>query len=140
MLSAETGLAIPTIAGGRGPRGYPEASAATHLLELIQRRSNAVSAKHCSSSREGKGFRPHGRTQQGMNAMIAGPVAWAAAGVVINLLSARLFGHNHHHDLNQRAAVLLSAIALGLTGWLRLDAITAIGIRRSTLQLKHGVH
>ena len=140
MLSPETGLAIPTIAGGRGPRGYPEASAATHLRAHIQPRSNAVSAKHCSSSREGKGFRPHGRTQQSMNAMIAGPVAWAAAGVVINLLSARLFGHNHHHDLNQRAAVLLSAIALGLTGWLRLDAITAIGIRRSTLQLKHGVH
>ncbi|MFM7393163.1 MAG: cation diffusion facilitator family transporter, partial [Cyanobium sp.] len=36
-----------------------------------------------------------------------GPVAWAAAaGIVINLLSARLFGHDHHHDLNQRAAVL----------------------------------
>ena len=74
--------------------------------------------------------------------VIAGPVAWAAAaGVVINLLSARLFGHDHHHDLNQRAAVLhlltdaavsvavlLSAIAVGLTGWLRLDAITAIGV------------
>jgi cobalt-zinc-cadmium efflux system protein len=39
--------------------------------------------------------------------LIAGPVAWAAtAGIVINLLSARLFGHDHHHDLNQRAAVL----------------------------------
>jgi cobalt-zinc-cadmium efflux system protein len=64
-----------------------------------------------------------------MNAMIAGPVAWAAAaGVVINLLSACLFGHNHQHDLNQRVAVLLSAIAVGLTGWLRLDAITAIGV------------
>jgi cobalt-zinc-cadmium efflux system protein len=39
--------------------------------------------------------------------LIAGPVAWAAAaGIAINLLSARLFGHDHHHDLNQRAAVL----------------------------------
>ncbi|MEY4431679.1 MAG: hypothetical protein RLZZ533_1615 [Cyanobacteriota bacterium] len=72
----------------------------------------------------------------------AGPVAWAAAvGIVINLLSARLFGHNHQHDLNQRAAVLhlltdaavsvavlLSALAVAATGWLWLDAITAIGV------------
>ena len=37
--------------------------------------------------------------------LIAGPVAWAAAaGIVINLFSAKLFGHDHHHDLNQRAA------------------------------------
>ncbi len=71
-----------------------------------------------------------------------GPVAVAAAaGIVINLLSARLFGHTHHHDLNQRAAVLhlltdaavsvavlLSALLVGLTGWLWLDAITAIGV------------
>jgi len=74
--------------------------------------------------------------------LIAGPVAWAAAaGIVINLLSARLFGHNHHHDLNQRAAVLhlltdaavsvavlVSALVVGLTGWFWLDAITAIGV------------
>jgi cobalt-zinc-cadmium efflux system protein len=74
--------------------------------------------------------------------LIAGPVAWAAAaGIVINLLSARLFGHDHHHDLNQRAAVLhlltdaavsvavlISAIVVGLTGWLWLDALTAIGV------------
>ena len=74
--------------------------------------------------------------------VIAGPVAWAAAaGIVINLLSARLFGHNHQHDLNQRAAVLhlltdaavsvavlLSALAVAATGWLWLDAITAIGV------------
>lgn len=74
--------------------------------------------------------------------LIAGPVAWAAAaGVVINLFSAKLFGHNHHHDLNQRAAVLhlltdaavsvavlISAIAASLTGWIRLDALTAIGV------------
>jgi len=74
--------------------------------------------------------------------LIVGPVAWAAAaGIVINLLSARLFGHNHHHDLNQRAAVLhlltdaavsvavlLSALLVGLTGWLWLDAVTAIGV------------
>lgn len=75
-------------------------------------------------------------------ALIAGPVAWAAAaGIVINLLSARLFGHDHHHDLNQRAAVLhlltdaavsvavlVSALVVGATGWLWLDALTAIGV------------
>ncbi|MFM7639959.1 MAG: cation diffusion facilitator family transporter [Cyanobium sp.] len=74
--------------------------------------------------------------------LIAGPVAWAAAaGIAINLLSARLFGHDHHHDLNQRAAVLhlltdaavsvavlLSAVVVGSTGWLWLDAVTAIGV------------
>lgn len=74
--------------------------------------------------------------------LIAAPVAWAAAaGIVINLLSARLFGHEHHHDLNQRAAVLhlltdaavslavlVSAIAVSLTGWLWLDALTAMGV------------
>ena len=74
--------------------------------------------------------------------LIAGPVAWAAAaGIVINLLSARLFGHDHHHDLNQRAAVLhlltdaavsvavlVSALVVGATGWFWLDALTAIGV------------
>jgi cobalt-zinc-cadmium efflux system protein len=74
--------------------------------------------------------------------LIAAPVAWAAtAGIAINLLSARLFGHDHHHDLNQRAAVLhlltdaavsvavlFSALVVGATGWLWLDAITAIGV------------
>ena len=74
--------------------------------------------------------------------VIAGPVAWAAAaGIGINLLSARLFGHNHQHDLNQRAAVLhlltdaavsvavlFSALAVAATGWPWLDAITAIGV------------
>ncbi len=39
--------------------------------------------------------------------LIAGPVAWAAAaGILINFGSAKLFGHDHHLDLNQRAAVL----------------------------------
>jgi len=74
--------------------------------------------------------------------LIAGPVAWAAAaGIVVNLLSARLFGHDHHHDLNQRAAVLhlltdaavsvavlVSALVVGATGWVWLDAVTAIGV------------
>ena len=74
--------------------------------------------------------------------LIAGPVAWAAAaGIGINLLSARLFGHDLHHDLNQRAAVLhlltdaavsvavvFSALVVGATGWLWLDALTAIGV------------
>jgi cobalt-zinc-cadmium efflux system protein len=74
--------------------------------------------------------------------LVAAPVAWAAAaGIAINLISARLFGHNHHHDLNQRAAVLhlltdavvsvavlISAVLVGLSGWLWLDALTAIGV------------
>ncbi len=72
----------------------------------------------------------------------AGPVVWAAAaGIAINLLSARLFGHDHHHDLNQRAAVLhlltdaavsvavlFSALTVAATGWVRLDALVAIGV------------
>ncbi|MEB3322969.1 MAG: cation diffusion facilitator family transporter [Synechococcaceae cyanobacterium] len=74
--------------------------------------------------------------------LIAGPVAWAAAaGIAINLISAKLFGHDHQHDLNQRAAVLhlltdaavsvavlFSALAVAATGWIRLDALTAIGV------------
>ncbi len=74
--------------------------------------------------------------------LIAGPVAWAAAaGIVINFGSAKLFGHDHHHDLNQRAAVLhlltdatvsvvvlISALLVGLTGWVGLDALAAIGV------------
>ena len=74
--------------------------------------------------------------------VVSGPVAWAAAaGIVINLLSARLFGADHHHDLNRRAAVvhlltdaavsaavLVSAVLVGLVGWLWLDAATAIGV------------
>ena len=74
--------------------------------------------------------------------VVSGPVAWAAAaGIVINLLSARLFGAGHHHDLNRRAAVvhlltdaavsaavLVSAVLVGLVGWLWLDAATAIGV------------
>jgi cobalt-zinc-cadmium efflux system protein len=74
--------------------------------------------------------------------LVSAPVAWAAgAGIVVNLLSARLFGHDHHHDLNQRAAVLhlltdaavslavlISALLVGATGWFWLDPITAIGV------------
>lgn len=74
--------------------------------------------------------------------LVSGPVAWAAAaGIVVNLLSARLFGNDHSHDLNRRAAVvhlltdaavsaavLVSAVLVRLTGWSRLDALTAIGV------------
>ncbi|MEI8250021.1 MAG: cation diffusion facilitator family transporter [Synechococcus sp. ELA057] len=74
--------------------------------------------------------------------VIGAPVAWAAAiGIVVNLLSARLFGHGHQHDLNRRAAVvhlltdaavsaavLVSALLVQITGWDRFDAITAIGV------------
>jgi cobalt-zinc-cadmium efflux system protein len=85
--------------------------------------------------------------------LIVGPVAWAAAaGIVINLLSARLFGHDHHHDLNQRAAVLhlltdaavsvavlMSALLVGLTGWLWLDAVTAIGVGAAVMWSASGL-
>jgi cobalt-zinc-cadmium efflux system protein len=77
----------------------------------------------------------------------AAPVAWAAlAGLVINLASARLFGHGHQHDLNRRAAVLhlitdaavsaavlISALLIQLTGWDRLDALAAIGVGLAVL-------
>lgn len=74
--------------------------------------------------------------------LVSTPVAWAAAaGIVVNLLSARLFGSDHSHDLNRRAAVvhlltdaavsaavLVSALLVQLTGWAQLDAVTAIGV------------
>lgn len=74
--------------------------------------------------------------------MISGPVAWAAAaGVAVNLGSAHLFGGDSSYDLNRRAAavhlltdaavsaaVLVSALLVSLTGWDRLDALTAIGV------------
>ncbi|MFQ6538146.1 MULTISPECIES: cation diffusion facilitator family transporter [Aphanothece] len=70
------------------------------------------------------------------------PVAWAAlAGLAINLLSARLFGHGHLHDLNRRAAVmhlltdaavsaavLAGALLILLTGWSGIDPLVAIGV------------
>ena len=79
--------------------------------------------------------------------LVSGPVAWAAAaGIVVNLGAAQLFGHGgdhhgHSHDLNRRAAVihllsdalvslavLLSALLVGITGWHWLDPLTAIGV------------
>ena len=75
-------------------------------------------------------------------AVVGGPVAVAAAvGIAVNLGSARLFGSDHSHDLNRRAAVvhlltdaavsaavLVSALLVKLTGWNWLDAATAIGV------------
>jgi len=75
-------------------------------------------------------------------ALVSLPVAAAAAvGIAVNLLSARLFGSGHQHDLNRRAAVvhlltdaavsaavLVSALLVALTHWVWLDAITAIGV------------
>ena len=75
-------------------------------------------------------------------AVVGGPVAVAAAvGIAVNLGSARLFGSDHSHDLNRRAAVvhlltdaavsaavLVSALLVHLTGWNWLDAATAIGV------------
>jgi cobalt-zinc-cadmium efflux system protein len=75
--------------------------------------------------------------------MNPGPVAWAAmAGIVVNLLSARLFSDGgHNHDLNRRAAavhlltdaavsaaVLLSALLVKVTGLAWLDPLTGIGV------------
>jgi cobalt-zinc-cadmium efflux system protein len=83
--------------------------------------------------------------------LVSGPVAWAAAaGIAVNLGSASLFGHgghgkhegrSHNHDLNRRAAVLhlvtdalvsaavlVSALLVGATGWHWLDPLTAIGV------------
>jgi cobalt-zinc-cadmium efflux system protein len=83
--------------------------------------------------------------------LVSGPVAWAAAaGIAVNLGSASLFGHgghgsheghSHGHDLNRRAAVLhlvtdalvsaavlVSAVLVGITGWHWLDPLTAIGV------------
>ena len=70
------------------------------------------------------------------------PVAVAALlGIAVNLGSARLFGHNHSHDLNRRAAVvhlltdaavsaavLVSALLIQFTGIHWLDPFTGIGV------------
>lgn len=70
------------------------------------------------------------------------PVALAAvAGLAVNLLSARMFGPGHQHDLNRRAAVLhllsdaalsaavlVSTLLIALTGWTWLDSLVAIGV------------
>lgn len=86
-------------------------------------------------------------------AVQAGPVAWAAlVGLVINLASARLFGHDHHHDLNQRAAVLhllsdaavsavvlVSALLVAFSGWNALDALTAIGVGAAVMASAWGL-
>ena len=72
--------------------------------------------------------------------VVTGPIAWAAiAGLVVNLLSARLFESDHDHDLNRRAAllhligdaavsaaVLLSTILVSVTGWIWLDPLTGL--------------
>ena len=74
--------------------------------------------------------------------LVSLPVAAAAAvGIAVNLLSARLFGSGHQHDLNRRAAVvhlltdaavsaavLVSAMLVAVTHWFWLDAMTAIGV------------
>lgn len=73
-------------------------------------------------------------------ALLAGPVAWAAAaGVVVNLLSAWAFAGSQARDLNRRAAmlhlltdaavsvaVLLSALLVMLTGLSWIDSLMAL--------------
>ena len=71
-----------------------------------------------------------------------GPVLWAAAaGIAVNLFSARLFGSHQNHDLNRRAAtvhlltdaavsaaVLVSALLVQISGQNWIDAFTAVGV------------
>ncbi|ABI47768.1 cation diffusion facilitator family transporter [Synechococcus sp. CC9311] len=71
--------------------------------------------------------------------LVTGPIAWAAvAGLIVNLGSAKLFG-DHDHDLNRKgavvhllsdaavsAAVLLSTLLVGATGWYWLDPLTGL--------------
>ena len=85
--------------------------------------------------------------------LVAGPVAVAAAaGIAINLLSARLFGADSDLDLNRRAAVLhllsdaavsaavlLSAILVALTGRTELDSITAIAVGAAVMVSAYGL-
>ena len=85
--------------------------------------------------------------------LVAGPVAVAAAaGIAINLHSARLFGADSHLDLTRRAAVLrllsdwevsaavlLSAILVALTGRTELDAITAIAVGAAVMVSAYGL-
>jgi cobalt-zinc-cadmium efflux system protein len=82
------------------------------------------------------------RLGRGAHTIDSVPVAWAAAaGIAVNLFSAWLFGNDHHHDLNRRAArlhllsdalvsvaVLGSAIVVGLTGLDWIDSVTAVGV------------
>ncbi|MEA5475910.1 cation diffusion facilitator family transporter [Synechococcus sp. CCY9201] len=70
------------------------------------------------------------------------PVIWAAtAGILVNLFSARLFGHDHGRNLNRKAAVvhlltdaavsaavLVSAVLVSCTGWDWIDPLTAVGV------------
>jgi len=85
--------------------------------------------------------------------LVVGPLAVAAAaGIAINLLSARFFGADSDLDLNRRAAVLhllsdaavsaavlLSAILVALTGRTELDAITAIAVGAAVMVSAYGL-
>jgi len=63
----------------------------------------------------------------------------AAAGIVVNGVTALMFARGRHHDLNLRAAflhmagdaglsagVVVAAIVIGATGWLRLDPAVSL--------------
>ena len=117
-------------ASGRFTYGYGRS---TQLASLI----NAVLILMASAVLVVEGLQRLGRGGHSIDSL---PVAWAAAaGIVINLFSAWLFGHDHHHDLNRRAArlhllgdaavsvaVLGSAIVVGLTGLTWIDSLTAV--------------
>jgi cobalt-zinc-cadmium efflux system protein len=68
-------------------------------------------------------------------------IAVAAAGILVNGLSAWLFSRGREHDLNVRGAylhlmadaavslgVVVSGVAMALTGWYRLDPIVTLAI------------
>ncbi|MFM1812011.1 MAG: hypothetical protein RLZZ336_949 [Cyanobacteriota bacterium] len=119
-------------ASGRFTYGYGRS---TQLASLV----NAVLILMASAVLVVEGLQRLGRSGHSIDSL---PVAWAAAaGIAVNLFSAWLFGHDHHHDLNRRAArlhllgdaavsvaVLGSAIVVGLTGLAWIDSLTAVGV------------
>jgi len=119
-------------ASGRFTYGFGRS---TQLASLV----NAVLILMASAVLVVEGLQRLGRGGHSIDSL---PVAWAAAaGIAVNLFSAWLFGHDHHHDLNRRAArlhllgdaavsvaVLGSAIVVGLTGLTWIDSLTAVAV------------
>ena len=117
-------------ASGRFTYGFGRS---TQLASLV----NAVLILMASAVLVVEGVQRLGRGGHSIDSL---PVAWAAAaGIAVNLFSAWLFGHDHHHDLNRRAArlhllgdaavsvaVLGSAIVVGITRLTWVDSLTAV--------------
>lgn len=119
-------------ANGRFTYGFGRS---TQLASLV----NAVLILMASAVLVVEGLQRLGRGGHSIDSL---PVAWAAAaGIVVNLFSAWLFGHDHHHDLNRRAArlhllgdaavsvaVLGSAVVVGITRLTWIDSLTAVAV------------